>query len=58
LVARRICELYANDGEEPQLTVSVGVASYPQDAETIGPLLYAADSALCSMKNQRKESFS
>jgi diguanylate cyclase (GGDEF)-like protein/PAS domain S-box-containing protein len=56
LVARRICELFANDGEEPKLTVSVGVASYPQDAETIGPLLYAADVALYSKKSQTKES--
>jgi diguanylate cyclase (GGDEF)-like protein/PAS domain S-box-containing protein len=58
LVARRICELFANDGEEPNLTVSVGVASYPKDAETIGPLLYAADRALYSMKSERRGSFS
>jgi diguanylate cyclase (GGDEF)-like protein/PAS domain S-box-containing protein len=58
LVARRICELFASDGEEPKLTVSVGIASYPQDAETIGPLLYAADSALYSMKIERRGSFS
>jgi diguanylate cyclase (GGDEF)-like protein/PAS domain S-box-containing protein len=54
LVARRICDLFANDGEEPKLTVSFGIATYPQDAETIGPLLYAADNALYSMKNNRK----
>jgi len=57
LVAQRICELFADDGEEPKLTVSVGIASYPKDAETIGPLLYAADRALYSMKSQRRESF-
>jgi diguanylate cyclase (GGDEF)-like protein/PAS domain S-box-containing protein len=57
LVARRICELFADDGEEPRLTVSFGIASYPKDAETIGPLLYAADKALYSMKSQRRESF-
>ena len=56
LVAQRICELFVDDGEEPKLTVSIGIASYPQDAETIGPLLYAADKALYSMKSQRKES--
>jgi len=56
MVARRICELFADDGEEPRLTVSIGVASYPQDAETIGPLLYAADRSLYSIKSQRKES--
>ena len=39
--------------EEPKLTVSIGIASYPKDAETIGPLLYAADNALYSMKSLR-----
>jgi len=55
LVARRVCELFSNDGEKPELAVSVGVASYPQDAETIGPLLYAADKALYSMKSRNKQ---
>jgi diguanylate cyclase (GGDEF)-like protein/PAS domain S-box-containing protein len=50
LVARRICELLANDAEAPALSVSVGVASYPKDADTIGTLLYAADRALYAMK--------
>lgn len=53
-VARRICELFTDDGEEPKLSVSIGIASYPKDAETLGPLLYAADAALYSMKNQKK----
>jgi diguanylate cyclase (GGDEF)-like protein/PAS domain S-box-containing protein len=53
LVARRIGELLARDAEEPALSVSVGVASYPQDAETIGTLLYAADRALYLMKDKR-----
>jgi diguanylate cyclase (GGDEF)-like protein/PAS domain S-box-containing protein len=57
LVAMRIRELFSHDGEEPKLTVSIGIASYPKDAETIGPLLYAADKALYSMKSQRGESF-
>jgi predicted signal transduction protein with EAL and GGDEF domain len=30
--------------------VSAGFASFPQDAETIGTLLYAADRALYAMK--------
>jgi diguanylate cyclase (GGDEF)-like protein/PAS domain S-box-containing protein len=55
LVARRICDLFADDGEEPKLSVSIGIASYPKDAETIGPLLYAADAALYLMKNQKKD---
>jgi diguanylate cyclase (GGDEF)-like protein/PAS domain S-box-containing protein len=52
LVAGRICDLLAKDNEEPMLSVSVGVASYPKDAETIGTLLYAADRALYAMKDK------
>src|SRR6266403_4708154 len=55
LVARRICELLANDAEEPALSVSVGVASYPKDAETTATLLYAADRALYAMKQKRSK---
>jgi len=54
LVARRICDLLAQDAEEPLLSVSVGIASYPKDAESIGPLLYAADRALYAMKGERR----
>jgi diguanylate cyclase (GGDEF)-like protein/PAS domain S-box-containing protein len=50
LVARRICNLLAEDAEEPALSVSVGIAGYPKDADSIGPLLYAADRALYAMK--------
>jgi diguanylate cyclase (GGDEF)-like protein/PAS domain S-box-containing protein len=53
LVARRVCELLAKDSEEPALSVSVGVASYPKDAENVGTLLYAADKFLYAMKEQR-----
>jgi diguanylate cyclase (GGDEF)-like protein/PAS domain S-box-containing protein len=53
LVARRICESVANDGNGPKLTVSAGVAVYPQDGDTIEKLLREADSALYSMKQQR-----
>lgn len=53
LVARRICDLLSKDAEEPALSVSVGVAGYPQDAETIGTLLHAADRALYAMKDKR-----
>jgi diguanylate cyclase (GGDEF)-like protein len=53
LVGERICELLAKDVEEPALSVSVGVAAYPQDAESVGPLLYAADAALYGMKGKR-----
>jgi diguanylate cyclase (GGDEF)-like protein/PAS domain S-box-containing protein len=50
LVGQRICELLAKDAEKPPLSVSIGVAGYPQDADTIGTLLYAADRALYAMK--------
>jgi GGDEF domain-containing protein len=35
--------------------VSVGVASYPRDAENVGTLLYAADRFLYAMKEQRSK---
>jgi diguanylate cyclase (GGDEF)-like protein/PAS domain S-box-containing protein len=50
IVARRICDLVRKDSEHPALSVSVGIASYPIDAESIGTLLYAADRALYEMK--------
>ena len=52
-VAQRICELLEREAEEPALSVSVGIASYPREADTIGTLLYAADVALYAMKNKR-----
>jgi diguanylate cyclase (GGDEF)-like protein/PAS domain S-box-containing protein len=52
LVARRICDLVSKDTEHPALSVSVGVAGYPKDAQTIGTLLYAADRALYEMKSK------
>jgi diguanylate cyclase (GGDEF)-like protein/PAS domain S-box-containing protein len=53
LVGHRIRELLAKDSEEPALSVSVGVAAYPSDANTIGTLLYAADRALYEMKEKQ-----
>jgi diguanylate cyclase (GGDEF)-like protein/PAS domain S-box-containing protein len=53
MVARRICDLLAKNAEHPALSVSVGVASYPKDAQTIGSLLYAADRGLYAMKAER-----
>lgn len=53
MVARRICDLLAKDAEEPSLSVSIGVASFPKDADSIGTLLYAADRALYAMKDKR-----
>ena len=56
LVARRICSLLAKDSEEPRLSVSVGIASYPKEADSVGTLLYAADRALYAMKDKRPKS--
>jgi diguanylate cyclase (GGDEF)-like protein/PAS domain S-box-containing protein len=53
LVARRICDLLAKDSEEPALSVSVGIASFPKEAHTIGTLIYAADRALYVMKDKQ-----
>jgi diguanylate cyclase (GGDEF)-like protein/PAS domain S-box-containing protein len=52
-VAERICERLEREAEKPALSVSVGIAAYPKNAETIGTLLYAADAALYAMKAKR-----
>jgi diguanylate cyclase (GGDEF)-like protein/PAS domain S-box-containing protein len=53
LVGQRICSLLAEDTEEPKLSVSIGIASFPKEAQTIGTLIYAADRALYAMKKNR-----
>jgi diguanylate cyclase (GGDEF)-like protein/PAS domain S-box-containing protein len=53
LVARRVCESLANDGREPKLSVSIGVAIYPKDGEKVETLLSAADAALYLVKVKR-----
>ena len=53
-VARRICESLANDDKGPKLSVSVGVAVYPENGETIEKLLCEADTGLYMRKQQRK----
>jgi diguanylate cyclase (GGDEF)-like protein/PAS domain S-box-containing protein len=53
LAAGRICEVLQEEDEEPALSVSVGIASHPKDAGTVGTLLYAADKALSAMKDNR-----
>lgn len=52
LVAQRICESLANDGREPKLSVSIGVAIYPKDGKNVDSLLGAADAALYAMKTR------
>jgi diguanylate cyclase (GGDEF)-like protein/PAS domain S-box-containing protein len=49
-VARRICYGLANDGGEPKLSVSIGVAIYPKDGEKLNSLFGAADAALYVIK--------
>jgi two-component system cell cycle response regulator len=51
--ARRICEIVATDAKGPQLSVSAGVAVYPQNAKSMEGLLCEADSNLYSMKRQK-----
>jgi diguanylate cyclase (GGDEF)-like protein/PAS domain S-box-containing protein len=50
MIGHRICDLLAKDSEEPTLSVSLGAACFPRDADTIGTLLYVADRALYEMK--------
>jgi len=52
-VARRIREGVANDDNGPRLSVSIGVAVYPQNGNSIQSLICEADSKLYSMKRQR-----
>jgi diguanylate cyclase (GGDEF)-like protein/PAS domain S-box-containing protein len=53
LAAQRILESVANDGKGPKLSISFGVAIYPQDGDSIKSLLCEADSALYEMKRRR-----
>jgi diguanylate cyclase (GGDEF)-like protein/PAS domain S-box-containing protein len=49
-VGRRICERLSGNREEPWLSVSVGIAVYPEDGKTIDTLFHAADRELYEMK--------
>jgi diguanylate cyclase (GGDEF)-like protein/PAS domain S-box-containing protein len=53
-VGFRICEQLANDPEIPSLTVSVGMAVFPEGGKTIETLFHAADRALYKMKVMHK----
>jgi diguanylate cyclase (GGDEF)-like protein len=50
--AIRICEQLAHDGEQPAISVSVGVAVYPAQGASIEKLLASADRALYRMKGR------
>lgn len=55
VVARRVCRTLTNDLKEPRLSVSVGIAIYPQDGRGIEQILYTADRALYKMKSENQE---
>jgi len=51
-VARRICEAVASQEELPRISVSAGVAVYPQEGDSLLALLAAADHALYQEKGR------
>jgi diguanylate cyclase (GGDEF)-like protein len=53
LVAQRISERLASDGDKPPLSVSAGVAVYPRDGGTPATLLSAADRVLYEAKGEK-----
>ena len=53
LVAGRVATLLATDGEKPPVSVSFGVATWPEDGRTTQALFNAADRALYQMKRGR-----
>ncbi len=57
LVAQRISKRLAEDGEEPKISVSIGMAVYPDDGETSNEILGAADRDLYREKGVPKKRF-
>jgi diguanylate cyclase (GGDEF)-like protein len=57
LVAQRISKRLAEDGEEPKISVSIGMAAYPADGETSNEILGAADRDLYREKGVPKKRF-
>jgi diguanylate cyclase (GGDEF)-like protein len=51
-VAQRISDGLADDGEQPALSVSIGLAICPEDGDTLEALLAAADRDLYEMKRR------
>lgn len=56
--SRRIRERLSSDGQQPPLSVSVGIAVYPHDGETFETLLPVADRALYEMKRRSEGTLS
>jgi diguanylate cyclase (GGDEF)-like protein len=57
LVAQRISKRLAEDGEEPKISVSIGMAVHPDDGETVNEILGAADRDLYREKGVPKKRF-
>jgi diguanylate cyclase (GGDEF)-like protein len=57
LVAQRISKRLADDGEEPKLSISIGMAVCPDDGETIHEILNAADRDLYREKGVPRKKF-
>jgi diguanylate cyclase (GGDEF)-like protein/PAS domain S-box-containing protein len=55
-LAERIASRLAQDGQDPTLSFSYGMAVYPDDAEILPGLLELADGALYEMKKSKHES--
>jgi len=53
-VADRISERLRTDGDEPPVSVSTGIAVYPQDGRTMDELFGMADRALYAKKHSSK----
>ncbi|HKV60715.1 MAG TPA: MASE1 domain-containing protein [Candidatus Acidoferrum sp.] len=55
MVAQRIARRLAEDGESPRVYVSIGMAIYPNDGETLNAILAAADEDLSREKGVPKK---
>ena len=53
-VLTRVCERVANDGQQPAISLSAGLAIYPRDGKTAETLMDLADRSLYRMKVQHK----
>jgi len=53
VLAQRICAQLAKDPEQPPLSVSLGIAEFPKDANSIPALIRVADAAMYAMKARR-----
>ena len=52
-VAARVASVLASDGEQPKVSVSFGVAMWPDDGRTTEELFHTADKTLYEMKRGR-----